>query len=43
MVNSPSEMIDQIGGWSNRSIIKNYGSGYILKNLLEAMYKILDD
>ena len=43
MVNCPSEMIDQIGGWSNQSIGKHYGSGYTLKNLLEAMYKILDD
>ena len=42
-INAPSEMIDQIGGWSNQSIGKNYGSGYTLKNLLEAMNKISDD
>ena len=42
-INTPSEMIDQIGGWSNQSIGKNYGSGYTLKNLLEAMHKISDD
>ena len=36
-------MIDQIGGWSNQSIGKNYGSGYTLKNLLEAIHKISDD
>ena len=42
-INAPSEMIDQIGGWSNQSIGKNYGSGYTLKNLLEAMHKISDD
>ncbi len=42
-INTPSEIIDQIGGWSNQSIGKNYGTGYTLKNLLEAMHKISDD
>ncbi len=42
-INTSSEMIDQIGGWSNQSIGKNYGSGYTLKNLLDAMHKISDD
>ena len=36
----PSEIIDQIGGWSNLSVGTRYGSGYTLKNLLEVMHKI---
>ena len=39
-VNCPSEIIDQIGGWSNLSVGTRYGSGYTLKNLLEVMRKI---
>ena len=27
-VNCPSEMIDQIGGWSKRSVGEGYGEGY---------------
>ena len=27
-VNCPSEMIDQIGGWSHRSVGEAYGEGY---------------
>lgn len=41
-INCPSEMIDQIGGWSNQHIGKKYGSGYSLKNLLDVIIKILD-
>ena len=29
-VNCPSEMIDQIGGWSNSSVGHSYGKGYDL-------------
>ena len=29
-VNCPSEMIDQIGGWSKRSVGEDYGEGYSL-------------
>jgi len=32
-VNCPTEMIDQIGGWSHDSIGKNYGAGYPLGQL----------
>jgi integrase len=39
-VNCPSEIIDQIGGWSSLSVGTRYGSGYTLKNLLEVMRKI---
>jgi integrase len=31
-VNCPSEMIDQIGGWSNTNVGSKYGKGY---NLIE--------
>ena len=27
-VNCPSEMIDQIGGWSKRSVGESYGEGF---------------
>ena len=27
-VNCPSEMIDQIGGWSKRSVGEGYGEGH---------------
>jgi len=27
-VNCPSDMIDQIGGWSHRSVAEAYGEGY---------------
>ena len=30
-VNCPSEMIDQIGGWSKRSVGESYGEGYMIK------------
>lgn len=29
-VNCPSDMIDQIGGWSHRSVGEGYGEGYPL-------------
>ena len=38
--NCPSEMIDQIGGWSNQSVGEKYGYGFSLKNLLDEMSKI---
>ena len=31
--NCPSEMIDQIGGWSKRSVGEGYGDGYPLRDL----------
>ena len=38
--NCPSEVIDQIGGWSNQSVGEKYGYGFSLKNLLDEMSKI---
>ena len=40
-VNCPSEMIDQIGGWSRDSVGQGYGQGYDLVSVQEAMRKIL--
>lgn len=42
-IHSLSDIIDQIEWWSNQSIDKKHESVYKLKNLLEAMNKILDD
>ena len=36
-VNCPSEMIDQIGGWSKRSVGESYGEGFTLDNILNQM------
>ena len=36
-VNCPSEMIDQIGGWSKRSVGEGYGEGFGLGNILKKM------
>ena len=33
-VNCPSEMIDQIGGWSKRSVGEGYGEGFQLEQIL---------
>jgi integrase len=38
-VNCPSEMIDQIGGWSNSSVGESYGRGFGLENLWEIVRK----
>ena len=40
-VNFPSEMIDQIGGWSRDTVGQGYGQGYDLLNVQEVMQKIL--
>ena len=39
-VSCPSEMIDQIGGWSKRSVGEGYGEGYGFESLLSFMVKI---
>ena len=39
-VEAPSDMIDQIGGWSLKSVGQNYGDGYKLKHIAEWMDKI---
>ncbi len=36
-VSCPSEMIDQIGGWSKRSVGEGYGKGFGLGNILKKM------
>ena len=40
-VNCPSEMIDQIGGWSRDTVGQGYGQGYDLVSVQESMRKIL--
>ena len=42
-VNCPSEMIDQIGGWSNNNIGIKYGLGFRLEQKYEWLSKILID
>ena len=39
-VNCSSEMIDQIGGWSKRSVGKAYGDGYTISQLRGWMLKL---
>ena len=36
-VNCPSDMINQIGGWSKKTIGEGYGEGYGLEALLSFM------
>ena len=36
----PSEMIDQIGGWSNSNVGIKYGLGYTKTEMLEYMNKL---
>jgi len=40
-VNCPSEMIDQIGGWSRQTIGESYGDGYELKQLAQFIKTII--
>jgi integrase len=39
-VNCPSEMIDQIGGWSKRSVGEGYGEGFKLRAVEERLFAI---
>ena len=39
-VEAPVDMIDQLGGWSLRSVGQGYGEGYPLRNLEQWMRKI---
>ena len=39
-VQCPSDMIDQIGGWSTASVGQSYGEGYDLKRLSERIKQI---
>jgi len=40
-VNCPTEMIDQIGGWSRETIGQGYGEGYDLIIMNEYLVKVL--
>ena len=40
--NCPSEMIDQIGGWSNNNVGIKYGLGFTKTDLLDYMKKLTD-
>ena len=42
-VNCPTEMIDQIGGWSDNKVGSSYGNGYSLSNLIKILSKIVRD
>ena len=39
-VNCPSEMIDQIGGWSKRSVGEGYGEGFRLTQVFQALLSL---
>ncbi len=41
-VGCPSEMIDQIGGWSKRSVGEGYGEGYLLPQKIQHIAKLCD-
>lgn len=40
-VSCPSEMIDQIGGWSNRSVGESYGDGFKSKVICDYLLKCI--
>ena len=37
-VNAPTDMIDQLGGWSHQSIGSEYGNGFPIYLCLEYMH-----
>ena len=39
-VNAPLEMIDQIGGWSVRTVGQSYGTGYDLLSVEKILCKV---
>ena len=41
-VSCPSEMIDQIGGWSKRSVGEGYGEGFDLISIRNKMFSFLE-
>ena len=41
-VEAPMDLIDQLGGWSVKSVGMSYGDGYRLATALLIMRKILD-
>ena len=40
-INCPTEIIDQIGGWSDNKVGRSYGSGYSLSKLKDALENII--
>ena len=42
-VNAPMDMIDQLGGWSSRSIGQSYGDGFSVNDLAKTMIQILSE
>jgi hypothetical protein len=40
-VNCPTEIVDQIGGWSPDSIGQGYGRGYQLEQLQQFMSEVV--
>jgi integrase len=40
-VNCPTEMIDQIGGWSDNKVGSSYGNGYSLAKTIKVLSKIV--
>ena len=41
-VECPSEIIDQLGGWSLKSVGQGYGEGYKLAQLFKFILQILE-
>ena len=39
-VEAPTDMIDQLGGWTLKSVGQGYGDGYDLKLLIKYLYKM---
>ena len=39
-VNCPSDMIDQIGGWSKRSVGESYGDGFNIEQILKQFHLV---
>ena len=39
-VNAPTDMIDQLGGWSLQSVGQGYGDGYTLEAMLQVIRRI---
>ena len=40
-VNCPSDMIDQIGGWSSGKVGETYGDGYSIQSVADFMNAVL--
>lgn len=40
-ISAPTDMIDQLGGWSLRSVGQGYGNGYSINALYEILFDAL--